>query len=80
MIASKTRRLYCKPNSDYMHHIITILEFLSWEFPGELVVRIRRFHCRGPGSIAGGGTEILQAVQCGQKKKNSSCLPPLLYL
>ena len=32
------------------------------EFPGGLVVRIPGFHCRGLGSVPGGGIEILQAV------------------
>ena len=32
------------------------------------MVRIPGFHCHGPGSIPGRGTEIPQAVQCGQKK------------
>ena len=38
-----------------------------WEFPGSLVVRTWCFHCRGPGSIPGRGTEIPQAVQCSHK-------------
>ena len=29
------------------------------EFPGGLVVRILGFHCCGPGSVPGRGTEIL---------------------
>ena len=33
------------------------------------MVRIWGIHCRDPGSILGWGTEILQAVQHGQKKK-----------
>ena len=33
------------------------------------MVRIPGFHCCGLGSVPGWGTEILQAVQCGQKKK-----------
>ena len=33
------------------------------------MVRIPGFHCCGPGSIPGRGTEILQAVWCGQKIK-----------
>ena len=33
------------------------------EFPGGLVVRIRRFHCRGPGSIPGRGTEIKKYIK-----------------
>ena len=39
------------------------------EFPGCPVVRTWCFHCRGPGSIPGWETEILQAVWHGQKKK-----------
>ena len=37
------------------------------EFPGGLVVRTQCFHCKGPGSIPGQGTKILQAVWTGQK-------------
>ena len=33
------------------------------------MVRILGFHCRGLGSIPGGGTEILQATGHSQKKK-----------
>ena len=40
---------------------------MKWEFPGGLVVRIRHFHCPGPGSIPGEGTEIPQAAQHSQK-------------
>ena len=32
------------------------------DFPGGPVVRTPRFHCRGPGSIPGRGTEILGAA------------------
>ena len=39
------------------------------EFPGGLAVRIPGFHCHGPGSIPGRGTEIQQAMQHSQKKK-----------
>ena len=39
------------------------------EFPGGPVVRSRRFHCGGLGSIPGRGTKILQAVWYGQKQK-----------
>ena len=39
----------------------------NWEFPSGLVVRIWYFHCCGPGSVSGQGTEILQAAQQGQK-------------
>ena len=40
----------------------TVKNPIYWEFPGGLVVRISRFQCRGPGSIPGQGTEILQAT------------------
>ena len=33
-------------------------------------VRIPGFHCRALGSIPGRGTEILQAIPCGQKITN----------
>ena len=39
-----------------------ILKF-TYEFPGGLVVRIPGFHCHGPGSVPGWGTEIPQAVR-----------------
>ena len=45
-----------------------------WEFPGGLVVRIWHFHCYGPGSIPGQGTEIPQAMQCGKIKIKEPCL------
>ena len=46
----------------------------DWEFPGDLAIRIPGFHCCGQGSILGWGTEILQAMQQGKKKKRkSSC-------
>lgn len=38
------------------------------EFPDSLVVRIPGFHCHGPGSVTGWGTEIPRAMWCGQKK------------
>ena len=53
---------------------------LSWEFPGDLVVRIPGFHCHDPGSIPGWGTEILQAVRCSQKKKKVVCHMILTYV
>ena len=37
------------------------------EFPGGPVVRTPHFHCRGPGSIPGQGTKILQATRHSQK-------------
>ena len=41
------------------------------------MVRILGFHCCGPGSISGWGTEIPQAIQCSQKekKKDTNLLP-----
>ena len=43
------------------------------------MVGIPGFHCHGPGSIPGQGTEILKAVQHGQEinkiKKNRLSLP-----
>ena len=33
------------------------------ELPGGPVVRTQHFHCRGPGSIPGRRTKILQATQ-----------------
>ena len=39
------------------------------EFPGGQVVRTVSFHCHGPGSIPGQGTEILQAMWHGQTNK-----------
>ena len=40
-----------------------------WDFPGGPVVRTPCCHCRGPGSIPGQGTEVLQALQHSQKKR-----------
>ena len=42
------------------------------EFSGGLAVRVRRFHCCGPGSFPDPGTEILQATWRSQKKKNKN--------
>ena len=39
------------------------------DFPGGLVVRTLRFHCRATGSIPGGRTEILQVVQPEKRNK-----------
>ena len=39
------------------------------DFPGGLVVRILGFHCYGPVSVPGQGTELLQATWCSQKEK-----------
>ena len=43
----------------------------SGEFPGGLVVRVQRFHCRGSSSFPGQGTEIPQATCCD--KSPSGC-------
>ena len=40
------------------------------EFPSGPVVRTQCFHCCGPGSIPGQGTQIPQAMQYRKKKKN----------
>ena len=53
----------------YVHLIRSHIKSTHWEFPGGPVVKTWCFHCHGPGSIAGGGTKILQAAQCSQKKK-----------
>ena len=42
---------------------------LSGEFPGGLVVRIPGFHCHGPGSVTGRGTETLQALWYNNNNK-----------
>ena len=47
----------------------------SGEFPGVLVVRMAGFHCHGPGSVLGQGTEILQAEQHGPKKRTENNTP-----
>ena len=39
------------------------------EFPGGLMVRVPGFHCQGPGSDPGQGTEIPQARWHSRKKK-----------
>ena len=49
---------------------ILFKKWWSTEFPGDLEVRTLSFHCCGLGSIPGWGTEIPQAMQCGQKKSN----------
>ena len=55
-----------------LHHKCPQKKEREREFPGGLVVRIPGFHCGGPGSIPGQGTEILQATRHGQKKKRES--------
>ena len=48
---------------------------MAREFPGGIVVRITGFHCHGPGSISGWGTEILQAAWHSPKKKKGWDFP-----
>ena len=56
------------------HHSRDLKDLRSscWEFPGGLVVRILGFYCCGLDSVSGWGTEILQILQHGQKKKNKT--------
>ena len=44
----------------------------DWEFPGSLVGRTLCFHCRGPDSIPGQGTEIPQAERRGQTQNKTN--------
>ena len=44
----------------------------KWEVPGGPVVGTLRLHHWVTGSVPGQGTEILQAVWCGEKKRGSS--------
>ena len=54
----------------YMLHVDYLSIFIiNWAFPGGLVVRILGFHCHGLDLIpARPWVEILQVVQCSQKK------------
>lgn len=52
--------------------IIIIIKQGRWEFPGSPGIKIRRFHCRGPGSFPGWGTRILQATQRGPPPQKKS--------
>ena len=54
------------------------LKSMVWDFPGSSVVKTLHFQCRGLGSTAGGGTKILPAVGCSQKKKKKKgwCVNP----
>lgn len=49
------------------------------EFPGDLVVRIPGFHCRGLGSILGQGTEIPQAAWPKKRKSKHTSLILAFY-
>jgi len=42
------------------------------EFPCDLIIRVPDFHCHGPGSIAGQGTKILQAMRLSHRKRRHS--------
>ena len=61
------------------HQVIELYSKLHQEFPGGLVVRILGFHCHGPGLYPGQATEILKAVQCGQKKKKITVIEYIYY-
>ena len=39
------------------------------KFPGGLMVRVLGFHCNGPDSVPGGGTEIVQAKKRKEDKE-----------
>ena len=60
-------------NFELSHYLRLVTLFSSRiknrEFPGGPVVRTRRSHCWGPGSISGPGTKTLQASRPGQKIK-----------
>ena len=49
--------------------IIQGVEGRAEEFPDSLVVRIRHFHSRGPGSIPGQGTDIPRSHEAWPKKE-----------
>ena len=51
---------------------------MTWEFPGNPVVRTWRSHCWGPGSIPGRGTKIPQTVRWGLKSQKQQCWSPTL--
>ena len=54
--------------------ILLLKKRMGGEFLGGPVVRTPRFHCRGPGSIHGGGTKTMQATRCSQKKERKKRL------
>ena len=55
--------------SAVFHSVLFSILISSREFPGGPVVMTWCFHCRGPGSIPGQGTEIPEAAWCSQNKK-----------
>ena len=61
-----TYDLYPRRALSLPYHLVLRMIY-TWEFPGAPVVRTWRFHCCGPGSIPGWGTNIPQAAQSGQK-------------
>ena len=81
------RQVYGNPNNpqqqkqDYALHTINFAGLTKvhfWEFPGGLVVRILGFHCCGPGSVLGQGTEISLKPLSGQpteKEEEEERLP-----
>ena len=69
---------------DYALHTINFAGLTKvhfWEFPGSLVVRIWGFHCHGPGSLPGWGTEILASHVAlhNRKKTDKDCQCPIVF-
>ena len=61
----KSGPLYSVGTSSDMETLVSIVSFKDEEWGSSLVclvVRILGFHCRGPGSIPGQGTEIPRGV------------------
>ena len=65
----KTLMRNYKENNIVCMHFSEPLKRKERRFSGGLMVRILGFHCWGPGSVPGWGTEIPQAG-CVAKKKN----------
>ena len=61
------------------HQVLELYSKLHQEFPGGLVVRIPGFHYHGPGLYPDQATEILKAVQCGQKEKKITATEYIYY-
>jgi len=63
-----TGRQVTKWQSVHTHQKLLYMS-VYWEVPAGPVVRTQCSDCRGPGSILGWGTKILQAAPHTQKKK-----------
>ena len=59
------------PSLSPRHLLFWVIQVSILGIPGSPVVRTWHFYCRGPGSIPGRRTKILQAVWLGQKEKIS---------